>query len=153
VVVFLIGILLLVAMPRLPEAPLTDHTRKTSRWLVLKIRDLKHRSVSEQKTYSLQIDLDTNRLWVIREDMTEEQKIAAEEDAFQPGGSVRIVDIQFPQQERSGVGREEVRFYPRGYSDRALLHLDDGDQRYTFRIEPFLSRVRIYETYVSYESG
>jgi len=150
VVVFLVGILLLVALPRLPEAPLTDHSRKTSRWLVLKIKDLKQRSVREQNVYSLQVDMDTNRFWVTRADMTEAEKIAAEKDAFRPGGSVRIVDVEFPQLEPATVGRTEIRFYPRGYSERAMIHIDDGDRRYSFRIEPFLSRVRIYETDVGY---
>lgn len=153
VVVFLIGILLLVAMPRLPEAPLADHSRKTSRWLVLKIKDLKQRAVREQKVYSLQVDIDGNRFWITREDMTEEQKMAAEEQAYRPGGTVRVVDVEFPQQELSGVGAAEIRFYPRGYSDRAMVHVDDGDQRFSFRIEPFLSRVKIYESYVGYKRG
>jgi prepilin-type N-terminal cleavage/methylation domain-containing protein len=153
VVVFLIGILLLVAMPRLPEAPLTDHTRKASRWLVYTVKELKQRSVREQKTYSLQLDMDANRFWIIREDMSEEEKLAAEEEAYRPGDNVRITDVEFPQRDQVTAGRSEIRFYPRGYSDRAIIHIDDGKQRYSFRVEPFLSSVKIYETYVGYKKG
>lgn len=150
VVVFLIGILLLVAMPRLPEAPLADHSRKTSRWLVFTIQDLKQRSVREQKTYILQVDLDANRIWTTRADMSEEEIMAAEEAAYRPGGRVRIVSIEYPRSEPFAAGRAEIRFYPRGYSDRAMIRIDDGEQRYSFRIEPFLSGVKIHEGHSGY---
>jgi hypothetical protein len=32
-----------------------------------------------------------------------------------------------------------------------MLHIADGQYRMSFQIEPFLSRVKVYERYVSFE--
>jgi prepilin-type N-terminal cleavage/methylation domain-containing protein len=151
VVILLIGITLLIALPRLPNTPLTDPTKTTSRWLILKINSLKEQAVREQKEYTLHVGLTANHLWVTNEAMSEEEKLQAEENAFKLPGDLKLVDVEYPDGESLSAGRADIKFYKKGYSDRAMLHIDDGQQNISFQIEPFLSKVKYYEGYVSFK--
>ena len=44
-----------------------------------------------------------------------------------------------------------INFYPKGYSDRAVIHVEDGhDNRYSYLIEPFLPHVKIKDEYIEF---
>lgn len=151
VVIVLISIMLLVTVPRLPDSPLTDQTRKTKRWIILKVRDLKERAVREQKTFTLNVGLESNRLWAASEGMTDENLQAAVDEGLELSGDLKLRGVEYPGDHKIDFGLAEIRFFPKGYSDRAILHLDDGDRRYSFKIEPFLSTVRVYDGHIGFE--
>ena len=69
VVIALISIMLLVAVPNFSGFLFTDHTNKTARWIMTKVKLLKERAVCDQKNYVLNADLDSNFLWVTDETM------------------------------------------------------------------------------------
>lgn len=143
VVITLIAILLGVAMPRLGSTLVTDPTGKVSRWLISNISALKTEAVRTQKQYALRIDLDSQRLWVIHEGMTPEAETAAETDkAYRLPESVQLHSLLLPGQDPIHSGMASISFYPKGYSDRALIRLtNNDDERYTFWVAPFLARV------------
>ena len=151
VVILLIGITLIIALPRMPITPLTDPTKTTSRWIILKINNLKERAVREQKQYTLHIGFTANHLWVTNETMSEEEKQQAEEKAYKLPGDLKLVDVEYPNGESLSSGRADINFYKKGYSDRAMLHIDDGRQNISFQIEPFLSKVKYYDGYVRFK--
>ena len=149
VVITLIAILLGVAMPRLGPALVSDPTSKVSRWLINNIAALKTEAVRKQRQYALRFDLDRQRLWVIHAGMDPEAEAAAEEkQAFPLPESVQIHSLLLPGQDPIRSGTASISFYPRGYSDRALIRLtNDEDARYTFWVEPFLARVSRLDGY------
>lgn len=149
VVITLIAILLGVAMPRLGPALVSDPTSKVSRWLINNIAALKTEAVRKQKRYALRIDLDRQRLWVIYADMAPEAEAAAEEkQAYRLPESVQIHSLLLPGQDPIRSGTATISFFPKGYSDRALIRLtNDDDERYTFWVEPFLARVSRLDGY------
>ena len=151
VVILLISIMLLVTVPRLPDSPLTDQTRKTKRWIILKVRDLKERAVREQKTFTLNVGLESNRLWAVDEGMTDEILQAAVDQGLELSGNLKLRDVEYPGDHKIDFGLAEIRFFPKGYSDRAIVHMDDGDRQYSFKIEPFLSTVRVYDGHIGFE--
>lgn len=151
VVILLISIMLLVAVPRLPDSPLTDQTRKTKRWVILKVQDLKGRAVRDQKTYTLHVGIDSKRLWVTSDDMTDESKDQAEKNAFKLDEDLKVLDVEFPGDLRVASGRVDVSFFAKGYSDRAIIHMADNEARFSFQIEPFLSNVKLYDAYTGFE--
>jgi len=151
VVILLISIMLLVALPRLPDSPLTDQTRKTKRWVILKVQDLKERAVRDQKTYSLHVGIDSRRLWITSDDMSDESKEKAEKKAFKLDEDLKVLDVEYPGDEKIESGRADILFYAKGYSDRAIIHMSDSDARFSFQIEPFLSNVKLYNAYTGYE--
>ena len=59
--------------------------------------------------------------------------------------------MQFPDTSRLLSGQADIAFHKKGYSDRVMLHIADGEDRMSFQIEPFLSRVKVYDHYVSFE--
>jgi len=148
VVISLISILLFFSIPRLDISLFKDRNRELSAWIILTVRSLKEASFREQQILALSLDFDNNRMWVgLADDAAE---TPAENKQTLPKG-FRLLGLAFPEQDRiiNGVGK--IRFYPKGYSDAALIHVEDNNNnRITYQIEPFLARVKIHEEYFEY---
>ena len=150
VVILLISITLIFAVPRLPESPFVDSTGKVARWIILNVRDLKARAVREQKLFTLHVGIDDGRFWITHEAMSEEEKEQAQENDYRLPERMRVADVEYPDASRIQSGQVDIAFHAKGYSDRVMLHIDDGEDRMSFQIEPFLSHVKVYERYVSF---
>jgi len=148
VVMALISIMFFFAMPRFQDNMLTDQVRKTSRWVITQTRHIKQRAVREKKDYVLHVDMDAEKLWVSTLDMEEEALQKAEEDAFQLSEDVEIMDVEFPIKGKLASGQADIYFYAKGYSDKALIHMqEDHDRQVSFLIEPFLPQTKYIEGY------
>ena len=150
VVIFLIGVTLLFAAPRLPETLLSEPSKSASRWIILKVQSLKNQSVKEHKQFMLHADINTDRFWSTSESMSEEEKLEAADKGYQLPGGLNLVDVTYPDGEKASSGQVDIRFYEKGYSDRAILHIDDDEDKISLQIEPFLSRVKYYDSYVEF---
>lgn len=149
VVMLLISIILAVAIPRFDSTPFQDPGKKLSRWMINTVRHLRASAIQEQQIQSLVVDLSEQRMWMANEGMSEEEQAAAAEKAFDLDSSMRMVNAQYPDQERINSGTIEIRFYPAGYSDRVLIHLEDDDaQRISFLVEPLLPKVKIFNEWI-----
>lgn len=148
VVISLISILLFFSIPRLDISFFKDRNRELSARIMLTVRALKEASFREQQPYVLALDLDNNRMWVAPADAADE--IAAEDKESLPKG-FRLLGIAYPDQDRMITGVAKIRFYPKGYSDAALIHVqDNNNDRITYQVEPFLAHVKIHEGYLGY---
>ena len=151
VVMMLITIVFAVTIPRLGSGLMQDPRKTTTRWMVNTTSELRGLAVEKQKAYALIIDLSSNRIWFIHEDMDEETLSAASEKAFEIPRAIRIVDIQFPRKERITSGKAEIVFYPGGYSDYAIINLqDDGAQRFAFKVEPLLPKITVLDRWLEF---
>ena len=149
VVMLLITIVLAVVIPRFDAAPFQDPGKKFSRWMINAVRHLRATALQKQQTQALVVDLSNQRMWMINDDMSEEQQAAAAEKAFALDGSIRIVDAQYRNQESVNTGILEIRFYPAGYSDQVLLHIENEDaERTSSLIEPLLPQLKIVEGWI-----
>lgn len=149
VVLVLISIVLAVVIPRFDGGPLQDPTKKLSRWMVNTIRYLRSTAIQKQTPHALVIDLNEQRMWIVSEGMSEEELAAGSEKAFKLDKSMQIVNIQFPDQEPISTGSAEIRFYPAGFSDRALIHMENDDaERFSYLIEPLLPKVKMFEEWI-----
>jgi len=152
VVVALLGIMLAFTVPRFNETLFLDKTKTGSRWIIGKIQALKEAAVRNQKNYTLHIDLGSERFWETDASMSaEDLENAAMNAASLPDG-LKIADIEYPLHGKISSGRADITFYKNGYSDKVLIHLQDGDEYVSYLIEPFLSEVTRYETYASFEN-
>ena len=151
VVILLISITLVFAVPRLPELPLTDPSGRAARWIILNVRDLKERAMREQKQFTLHVGIDGSRFWITHESMSVEEREQAEEQGYRLPAGMRVADVEYPDASRLLSGQADIAFHRQGYSDRVMLHIAAGDDRMSFQIEPFLSRVKIFDRYVSFE--
>jgi prepilin-type N-terminal cleavage/methylation domain-containing protein len=151
VVMLLISIVLAVAVPRFEGGVLQDPSKRMSRWMINTVRTLRSKAIQKQVAQGLVMDLDHQKMWIVREGMDETERTAASEKAFSLPGGFAIVDVQFPGKDPLTSGTVEVVFYPAGYSDHALVHLENDDaERMTYRIEPLLPKVKIYDQWIDF---
>ena len=152
VAITLIGIMLVFTIPRFQDTLLTDSTRKASRWLVGTISALKENSLIDGKVHSLHVSMNTNTLWVTDDAMDETDMLEAEASGYQLPENVRLLDVEFPERGKVSISRADILFYPQGYSDKALIHMQSKSRgEMTFLIEPFLSDVMIFEKYAGFD--
>ena len=146
VTVTLIGIFLLVTVPRLPTPLSADPARRASRWILNTVSVLKREAVCRQTPFTLHVDMAANRLRVTHEAGRGPAAPASALSSLSLEGGVRLTDVQYPQKGIVAAGDAPIRFYPQGYSDRAIIHLTAADnRRFSFVVEPFLSRARMIE--------
>jgi prepilin-type N-terminal cleavage/methylation domain-containing protein len=161
VVMLLISIILAVAIPRFEGGMFQDPTKIVSRRLIYTVRALRSHAVQRQMLQSLIIDLDNQRFWVAaavpEEPAESEESAAAEkpaaaaatEKAFDLPKSIRFVAIQFPHRAPITSGKVEIFFYPAGYSDHVVVHMqNDNQERFSYVVEPLLPKVKLLEEWI-----
>ena len=151
VVCALISLVLFLSIPRLEKVHTAGSMRQASQWLVINVPRLKEQAVREQIDLSLHPDMRDGILWVSSPDMTGEQRDAARKEGFQLSESIGIMDVQFPGEPILSGGSAEIRFYSRGFSDRAWIHLAEDDRKRSFLVETFLNDVEQHEGYLGFE--
>ena len=151
VVISLISIMLFFAFPRFQSNVLSDSTKEVSRWILLKIPFIKESAAREQRRYVLHVSLDSNKLWITHEAMLDEALQSAETNGYKLPEDIKLLDVEYPNQEKTSVGQADIYFNERGYSDKAIIHLENDDnEKISFLIEPFLLRVRLYNSYAEF---
>jgi hypothetical protein len=140
------------AIPRIQVDILSDNTRKVSQWIMLNISSLKEKAVHDQKRYVLHLSLDSNRLWVSNDTMSAEELEDAAAIGYNLPEDIKLLDVEYPGKEKISVGQADIYFYKKGYSDKAIIHITNNDNKVlSFLIEPFLSRARLYNKYLEFE--
>lgn len=152
VVISLIGLMLFFSLPRLQDNPFLDDSNQSARWLIGKVKSLKESAIRTQKRYSLHFDLDSGRIWETNESMSaEDVESAALNNSYSLPDDLRIIDIEYPEKGKIVSGSAEIIFYKAGYTDKALVHMQEGDLYLSFLIEPFLSNVQFFESYANFK--
>lgn len=152
VVISLLGIMLVLSVPRFHETLFLDESKTNSRWIIGKIQALKEAAVRNQKNYTLHIDLDSERFWETDESMPPEAVENAALNAASLPGGLKITDVEYPARGKINSGQADIEFYKNGYSDKVLIHIQDGESQVSYLVEPFLSDVGRYETTISFEN-
>jgi prepilin-type N-terminal cleavage/methylation domain-containing protein len=144
VVTALIAIMLMVAIPRLSGGLFSDGNGETARWIIATVRQLKEKAVIDQKLYLLNVSPDIQRFWITENDMADIDAGTARDEGYRLPRGIRIDHVAFTRDERLSSGAIPIAFYPRGYSDKAVIRLrtSDGD-RLSFFIEPFLANAEL----------
>jgi hypothetical protein len=143
--------MLFFSLPRLQNNPFLEDRKESARWLIAKIQLLKENAIRNQKQYTLHFDLDGSRVWETNENMSQDDLESAALNSKVLPGDLRIVDVEYPTRGKIESGIAEITFYKAGYTDKALIHLQEGDTNLSFLIEPFLSSVQFSEIYASFE--
>ena len=144
VVVALISITLVVAIPRLDQGLFSGGGDATARWIIANVQHLKEKAVVDQKIYLLNVSPDTRQLWISHTEMNESDLATAREEGYRLPRGMTIDHVAFSSDNRVNSGTIPIAFYPRGYSDKAVIRLRAADgERLSFFIEPFLSRVEL----------
>jgi prepilin-type N-terminal cleavage/methylation domain-containing protein len=152
-VMAILSIMLFITLPRFGMDKKTDDIQGVARWLTISVARLKAKAAGEQKAYILVADMVKNTFFIENPVLVE---VENEADAPAPvayplSNTVRIVDVLYPEKTTGSSGRREIHFYEKGYSDRAIIHLEDDDNtRLSLVIEPFLPRVETMPGHVDF---
>ena len=151
VVMLLISIILGVAIPRFDSGALQDSQKVTTRRLTNIVSSLRTKAVAEQLTYALVIDISNDLYFIINEAMDEQMMFQAAENAQHLPKDIHFYDVTFSINNQIRSGKAEIHFHPAGYTDMAIIHMQtDSDHRYTYMIEPLLTKLRVIEEWVRY---
>jgi len=148
VVIVLIGVILLLAIPRVQDTLTGDRMRSAVRNLSGTARDLKASAVREQVDHFLHLDLDQRRVWNTRDDMTAENRTLRRNQARSLPSGVRIADVALVDEGKKNQGEVIIRFFSQGYVQPAAIHLTDDERTMTLIFQPFLSTFEVQDKYV-----
>lgn len=151
VVIFLIGLMLLIAVPRVRDTMLSSGLETVANHLAGTARELRSDAVRSQIDYILHLDMDNNLIWAHSVDMTPEARDEMKKRAFKLPEKVKIIDIYFSEEEKIKDGEATIRFSRKNYTQPAVIHLAEKDRRLTLVFEPFLNSVRTYDKYVDFQ--
>jgi len=150
VVVLLIGMMLLIAVPRVRDTLIDDDLKAVTRRLISSARELRNESVREQTDYILHIDLTNPAFWVYPADTTAEKRLALRKGAFLFPEGVRISDVRQADEGKRTEGEALIHFFRRGYVEPTVVHLAKDDRVFTLVFNPFLQTMTVYEKYVDF---
>ena len=151
VVIALMGLMLFFSLPRLQNNPFLNDAKESSRWLISKVQSLKESAIRDQKRYTLHFDLDSGKVWETNEAMSPEDIESTMMDSYELPDDLRIIDIEYPSIGKIYSGQAEITFHKAGYTNKALVHMQDGDTYLSFLIEPFLPDVEFFDKYASFD--
>jgi prepilin-type N-terminal cleavage/methylation domain-containing protein len=151
VVIALMGLMLFFSLPRLQNNPFLNDAKESSRWLISKVQSLKESAIRDQKRYTLHFDLDSGKVWETNEAMSPEDIESTMMDSYELPDDLRIIDIEYPSIGKIYSGLAEITFHKAGYTNKALVHMQDGDTYLSFLIEPFLPDVEFFDKYASFD--
>ncbi len=137
VVVLLIGMMLLIAVPRVRDTLLNDDLKATTRQLVGASRELRNEAVREQVDYILQLDLNQPGFWTYSADTTAEKRAEIRKGAIRFPEGLRIAGVRHPEEERKTEGEASIRFFRKGYMEPTVVHLVKDDRAFTLVFNPF----------------
>ncbi len=152
VVIVLIGMMFSFALPKMDGFLYLDNRDRVSRWVILNVERLKHLAVQKQVPQILHVDIKENMFWVSEQGMDEAALEKARDGGYKLPEDIRLVDIIYPAPTVKDGERSDIVFYTRGYSDHAIIHMqNDDDDKMSFMVEPFLPPVGLKEGFVLFE--
>ena len=139
VVILLLTILLGFAIPAFEGSVLTGSREQVVGELMSAVKNLKIAALRRQTIHTLHLDLDQNRLWVSQAKDEENKEDSSDSSMYTLPNGTRIAQVRFPDNRHVETGTVEIKFYPQGYSDRAIIQLTgEGKQPTVLVIEAFL---------------
>ncbi len=153
VVIFLIGTMLAITVPRIQDSFLSDDLKTSTRRFIGKVRALREKAIRNGSDYELHLDIVSNQFWDKRSSPssaeTEEQTEAPEDSKAE----ILILDVDFPDSGKKDVGEAIIHFTKKGYVEPAIVHLGTkADHAHTIVLSPFLGIQKTYDKYVDLET-
>jgi prepilin-type N-terminal cleavage/methylation domain-containing protein len=148
-VIFLMGIILSIALPRLRDVALSDNLKNTVRTMNSTVKEIRYQAIKDNREYLLKFDFESKAFWSDSPSLTEVKRALARENSISLPSDVNVIDISFKDGEKKTAGEVSISFSKEGYISPSVIHLgaDDG-RRFTYILRPFLGDTDIIEDYV-----
>ena len=157
-VVFLIGLVLSISMPRLGNLLFRTDLKSVARSMKAAVYLMRSKSISTNNYTILHFDLDQNLYWGTAAAKTQPGNDTLEDNPIVspvklPSG-IRFTDAGNINSEKKTFGVLNSAFNPKGMFEETVLHLADRDENVmTIIINAFTGSFMIYEEYVDVEYG
>ncbi len=151
VVVGIFAVILLFSVPMFRQIYLSQGSSRKMSQLVSLIETLKQKAVIQNTTYTLHMDTHTGKAYITDETMDEQALQAAEQNSVYFNDGLELRNLEFPENDNRDSDDHTIRFFSKGFSDRALIHVREDDQEITIKISMFQKKVRLFDKYVSYD--
>ncbi len=150
-VITIMGMILGFLLPRFSGFQLfSDRSNQIGKTALL-VQSLKKKAVSNNRDYLINIDTEEGILWISQDPPDEEADAVSRERAIRFDGDIHLVDVEFPKRDNPRLYKAAIRFSRFGYSDMAMIHLREGLEDITIKIEPFLYEPDVENRYLSFE--
>lgn len=160
VVMVIMGLLMAFAVPEFSHRILRDDAETTVNLIVQHIQHLKQQAVVQNRDLYMCFDTAANIIRI--GENTDEAQISPPEIVTDPEESstfpetevqlsddIRIDHVSFAHETIETESDLCIRFYRKGYSDWAVIHLTNTEgQRFSLVIEPFLHKIHTHKGYV-----
>jgi prepilin-type N-terminal cleavage/methylation domain-containing protein len=93
VVIGLLGLMLVITVPRFRQALMTNELKASTRKIVGLVRGLRDRAIRDHKDYLLHIEIGANRFWVVADGTSAEEIVLAKDKGFRLPAEVRVLDV------------------------------------------------------------
>jgi prepilin-type N-terminal cleavage/methylation domain-containing protein len=151
-VISVLSIMLFLTLPGFDVFSRQDDLKGAARWIMGQAPALKAKAMEDRKAYLLILDLDNNTMMVSSGEPLAEGEERPVLKSHSLSETVRLKAVTFPGAGLITSGQPEIRFYPKGYCDKAILHLQDGNnQSFSLVLEPFLNTVALVEGSLEFE--
>lgn len=145
VVVLLVGMLLLITVPRVRDTLLNDDLKVAARRFIGAARELRNESVRERTDSIFHIDLNQPAFWIYPADTTAEKREELRKKAVRLPEGIRIADIRQVNAAKKTEGEAFIRFFKEGYATPTVIRLAKGEQVLSLVFHPFLQTVGVHE--------
>jgi prepilin-type N-terminal cleavage/methylation domain-containing protein len=151
-VISILSIMLFLTLPGFDIFSRQDDLKGAARWIMGQVPGLKTKAMEDQKAYILTLDLDNNTMMVSSGEPLAEGEERPVLKSHPLSEAVRLKEVSFPGAGLITSGRPEIRFYPKGYCDQAIIHIqDENNHSFSLVIEPFLNTVALVEGALEFE--
>ncbi|VAX22941.1 hypothetical protein MNBD_NITROSPINAE03-875 [hydrothermal vent metagenome] len=145
----IIGILTGLLLPRLPDLT-AWRLKSTARRLAGTISYLYDRAAASKLVYRLTLDIDERQYYVSllnTQNRFEKTRLTFAKETKLPD-RVRFTEARTSSQGIVRRGVAVINFYPSGFSDLCVIHLEDSNKNeMTLMVHPLTGRVKIFKGY------
>lgn len=155
-VILIVGVMMAIVVPRFGDRGRAE-LLSTARQIAAAFRYLRHEAILNGRSYRLMFDMDNRLIFVAIGDAGGAENLFARDEDNAVGKirlkePISISDVNLPLVTgRVAEGTVWTTFYPDGYVDITVVHIDNGQDVYTlFVSNPFTGRVSLLPNYLEY---
>ena len=149
VVMVLLSMMTVVALPKLRSSLFTNQLRETARKFIGLVAETGQDARSEMIEIQLRFDPDQHQFTTIPVAEATTDSLKRHFAGMSVPESVQVVDVSSVHGGKQSRGAMVIRFSPRGYVDKTVIHFRDDAGELSVFLSPFLGVTRVYEGYVS----
>jgi Tfp pilus assembly protein FimT len=149
---FIISIMLVFVMPEFSHRILRDDSELAMNRIILNILKIKHDAISQNKNLYMCFNMENNnvRIGEIPDEFIPDKDQTS--TFFTIASDISIDNIILSGNRTYTESELCIRFYKKGYSDQAVIHLSDrAGKHFSLFVQPFLHKIQIQEGYADFD--